>query len=136
MSDDCAPIALQPCIDSEVGRLRYVITHRPGRELDRLTPSNIPDLRFDDMPSAARAAWRLSSTGPPEMASPPARIVSLSAPPSIVNLLAAERDVVLVHGELVVSTAEEHKDNVEGVAIEAVRQCAVSESISGAFGIG
>jgi arginine deiminase len=35
--------------------LRHVITHRPGRELDRLTPSNIHDLLFDDVPWAARA---------------------------------------------------------------------------------
>lgn len=47
--------ALRPCIESEVGRLRQVITHRPGRELDRLTPSNIHDLLFDDVPWAARA---------------------------------------------------------------------------------
>ena len=32
-----------------------MITHRPGRELDRLTPSNIHDLLFDDVPWAARA---------------------------------------------------------------------------------
>jgi arginine deiminase len=48
-----APIA--PRVDSEIGRLRHVITHRPGRELDRLTPSNIHGLLFDDVPWAARA---------------------------------------------------------------------------------
>lgn len=48
-----APLA--PRIDSEIGRLRAVITHRPGRELDRLTPSNIHELLFDDVPWAARA---------------------------------------------------------------------------------
>jgi arginine deiminase len=46
---------LQPRVESEVGRLRHVITHRPGRELDRLTPSNIHALLFDDVPWAARA---------------------------------------------------------------------------------
>lgn len=46
---------LQPRIDSEIGRLRHVITHRPGRELDRLTPSNIHALLFDDVPWASRA---------------------------------------------------------------------------------
>jgi arginine deiminase len=46
---------LRPRIDSEIGRLRHVITHRPGRELDRLTPSNIHQLLFDDVPWAARA---------------------------------------------------------------------------------
>jgi arginine deiminase len=46
---------LRPRIDSEIGRLRHVITHRPGRELERLTPSTIADLLFDDVPWAARA---------------------------------------------------------------------------------
>jgi arginine deiminase len=47
--------ALQPSVESEIGRLRHVITHRPGRELDRLTPTNIHDLLFDDVPWASRA---------------------------------------------------------------------------------
>jgi arginine deiminase len=46
---------LRPRVDSEIGRLRHVITHRPGRELDRLTPTNIGRLLFDDVPWAARA---------------------------------------------------------------------------------
>ena len=46
---------IAPRIDSEIGPLRHVITHRPGRELDRLTPSNIHALLFDDVPWAARA---------------------------------------------------------------------------------
>jgi arginine deiminase len=46
---------MQPRIESEIGRLRHVITHRPGRELDRLTPSNIHELLFDDVPWGARA---------------------------------------------------------------------------------
>ena len=48
-------VSLHPRIDSEIGPLRHVITHRPGRELDRLTPSNIHALLFDDVPWAARA---------------------------------------------------------------------------------
>ena len=46
---------LRPRLDSEIGRLRHVVTHRPGRELDRLTPSNMHALLFDDVPWAARA---------------------------------------------------------------------------------
>lgn len=46
---------MRPRIDSEIGPLRHVITHRPGRELDRLTPSSIHSLLFDDVPWAARA---------------------------------------------------------------------------------
>jgi arginine deiminase len=47
---------LQVGLDSEVGVLREVIVHRPGRELDRLTPANAADLLFDDVmwPDRAR----------------------------------------------------------------------------------
>ncbi|MGH3209457.1 MAG: arginine deiminase family protein, partial [Trebonia sp.] len=36
-------------VDSEVGRLRQVILHRPDLELKRLTPDNVAGLLFDDM---------------------------------------------------------------------------------------
>lgn len=36
-------------MDSEVGRLRQVILHRPELELKRLTPDNAADLLFDDV---------------------------------------------------------------------------------------
>lgn len=36
-------------IASEVGKLRQVIVHRPGREMDRLTPTNKDELLFDDV---------------------------------------------------------------------------------------
>ena len=36
-------------VDSEVGRLRQVILHRPDLELKRLTPENAADLLFDDV---------------------------------------------------------------------------------------
>lgn len=36
-------------VDSEVGVLKQVVVHRPGLELDRLTPSNCFDLLFDDV---------------------------------------------------------------------------------------
>src|SRR3954447_18891618 len=42
-------------IGSEIGRLRQVILHRPGVELSRLTPDNVRDLLFDDIPWARRA---------------------------------------------------------------------------------
>src|SRR3954451_6014418 len=41
--------------DSEVGRLRTVMLHRPGPELQRLTPRNNDRLLFDGMPWVARA---------------------------------------------------------------------------------
>jgi arginine deiminase len=42
-------------VDSEVGRLRSVLVHRPGNELKRLTPRNNADLLFDGIPWVARA---------------------------------------------------------------------------------
>ena len=43
-------------VDSEVGRLEEVIVHRPGLELERLTPGNCDSLLFDDVmwPEIAR----------------------------------------------------------------------------------
>ena len=42
-------------VDSEVGVLRSVILHRPGAELQRLTPRNNDELLFDGVPWVARA---------------------------------------------------------------------------------
>ncbi len=42
-------------VDSEVGRLRQAIVHRPGLELTRLTPQNIGELLFDDVMWAKKA---------------------------------------------------------------------------------
>ena len=42
-------------VDSEVGRLRQVIIHRPGLELTRLTPANVDELLFHDVMWAQRA---------------------------------------------------------------------------------
>src|SRR3954451_11626272 len=42
-------------VDSEVGRLRQVILHKPGLELSRLTPTNVEELLFDDILWAKRA---------------------------------------------------------------------------------
>ncbi len=36
-------------VDSEVGVLKQVVVHRPGLELERLTPSNFEKLLFDDV---------------------------------------------------------------------------------------
>jgi len=41
--------------DSEVGRLRTVMLHRPGPELKRLTPRNNDKLLFDGIPWVNRA---------------------------------------------------------------------------------
>src|ERR1043165_6291572 len=41
--------------DSEVGRLRTVMLHRPGPELSRLTPRNNDRLLFDGIPWVERA---------------------------------------------------------------------------------
>ena len=42
-------------IDSEIGRLRTVLVHEPGREIDRMVPSMMQDLLFDDILFGARA---------------------------------------------------------------------------------
>src|SRR5919107_5079448 len=44
-----------PGVSSEVGPLRTVLLHRPGPELQRLTPRNNADLLFDGLPWVARA---------------------------------------------------------------------------------
>ncbi|MBA3800864.1 MAG: arginine deiminase, partial [Geodermatophilaceae bacterium] len=44
-----------PYADSEVGRLRTVLLHRPGLELSRLTPRNNDELLFDGIPWVGRA---------------------------------------------------------------------------------
>ena len=44
-----------PGADSEVGRLRAVMLHRPGAELLRLTPRNNDRLLFDGLPWVSRA---------------------------------------------------------------------------------
>src|SRR5664280_1258086 len=42
-------------VDSEIGRLRSVLVHKPGREIDRMVPSMMQDLLFDDILFGARA---------------------------------------------------------------------------------
>ncbi|MPZ60724.1 MAG: arginine deiminase [Propionibacteriales bacterium] len=44
-----------PRVDTEVGRLRTVLLHRPGPELKRLTPRNNDALLFDGIPWVSRA---------------------------------------------------------------------------------
>ena len=47
--------ATQPGVTTEVGRLRTVLLHRPGPELQRLTPRNNDKLLFDGIPWVSRA---------------------------------------------------------------------------------
>src|SRR5918992_1044327 len=46
---------MRPWVDSEVGRLRTVLLHRPGAELRRITPRNNDQLLFDGIPWVDRA---------------------------------------------------------------------------------
>jgi arginine deiminase len=46
---------MQPTVTSEIGQLREVILHRPGRELRRITPANRADLLFDELVWVDRA---------------------------------------------------------------------------------
>jgi arginine deiminase len=55
VSADSVIRAIPPFVDSEVGRLRTVLLHRPGPELKRLTPRNNDSLLFDGIPWVGRA---------------------------------------------------------------------------------
>jgi arginine deiminase len=55
LSDETAAARPPQGADSEVGRLRTVMLHRPGAELTRLTPRNNDRLLFDGIPWVARA---------------------------------------------------------------------------------
>ncbi len=41
---------IKPSVYNEVGKLRTILLHRPGRELENLTPNRLEDLLFDDIP--------------------------------------------------------------------------------------
>jgi arginine deiminase len=41
-------------VNSEVGKLETVLLHRPGKELERLTPQYLEELLFDDIPWLGR----------------------------------------------------------------------------------
>src|SRR3989337_323284 len=53
--DDGGATGQRHGVDSEVGRLRTVMLHRPGPELKRLTPRNNDKLLFDGIPWVGRA---------------------------------------------------------------------------------
>ena len=36
-------------IDSEIGALNAVMVHRPGREIENMTPASAPDVLYDDI---------------------------------------------------------------------------------------
>ena len=38
------------CVNSEIGRLKKVLLHRPGKELEHLVPGELERLLFDDIP--------------------------------------------------------------------------------------
>lgn len=49
-------MSVRPSIYSEIGTLKKVMLHRPGRELLNLTPSTMQRLLFDDIPDMSKAA--------------------------------------------------------------------------------
>ena len=55
MSEVTTSEAATPGVSSEVGRLRTVMLHRPGPELQRLTPRNNDKHLFDGIPWVSRA---------------------------------------------------------------------------------
>lgn len=44
-------------VTSEIGKLKAVLLHRPGRELERLTPQYLEELLFDDIPWLKRMRY-------------------------------------------------------------------------------
>ena len=38
------------CVNNEIGKLKKVMLHRPGRELEHLSPGTMEELLFDDIP--------------------------------------------------------------------------------------
>ncbi|HEV2814815.1 MAG TPA: arginine deiminase [Solirubrobacteraceae bacterium] len=55
MLELATPAAVAGGVQSEAGRLRCVLLHRPGDELSRITPQNMHELLFDDVPWPERA---------------------------------------------------------------------------------
>ncbi|MBR6349988.1 MAG: arginine deiminase, partial [Lachnospiraceae bacterium] len=43
------------CVKSEIGQLKKVLLHRPGKELEHLVPQELERLLFDDIPYLALA---------------------------------------------------------------------------------
>ncbi|PKM54249.1 MAG: arginine deiminase, partial [Firmicutes bacterium HGW-Firmicutes-4] len=41
-------------IESEIGTLKKVLVHRPGKELERIVPDSLKELLFEDIPWLAR----------------------------------------------------------------------------------
>src|SRR5215207_1284271 len=54
-TDGATAVGAPHGVDSEVGRLRTVMLHRPGPELKRLTPRNNDKLLYDGIPWVGRA---------------------------------------------------------------------------------
>jgi len=50
-----APLSMTLSVTSETGKLRTVLVHLPGREIDRMVPSMMRDLLFDDILFGVRA---------------------------------------------------------------------------------
>lgn len=55
MSSSTSPATQVAPVQSEIGELRRVLVHRPGRELERITPRNRSELLFDDIVWVERA---------------------------------------------------------------------------------
>ena len=45
-------------VNSEIGKLKKVMLHRPGKELENLMPEYLDRLLFDDIPVPAHCARR------------------------------------------------------------------------------
>ena len=101
MSDASRSDVVRPNVTSEVGRLRTVMLHRPGPELQRLTPRNNDKLLFDGIPWVSRAqdehdafAETLRSRGVADLA----QVTLLSDGTTVYECTSAEEVVDLLQG--------------------------------------
>lgn len=46
----------KPCVESEIGKLDYVMLHAPGREIENMTPENAHEFLFSDILNLNEAA--------------------------------------------------------------------------------
>ena len=47
---------IKPCVESEIGKLEYVILHAPGKEIENMTPENAHKFLFSDILNYHEAA--------------------------------------------------------------------------------
>ncbi len=119
-------------MESEVGRLRTVLLHRPGDELKRLTPRNSDELLFDSIPWLGRAqeehdafAEALRSRGV-EVLLLGDLLVQTLAEPAARDLLLADAAAPTVVGPALAGPLTEHLQALDDSALAEVLAAGLS----------